>query len=84
MSPIQFISQWLECRRLAAGKPLNDAASRRQRGASATEYALIVAMVAIALTAAFAGDGSTTGLEAAFATFISNVATAIDSGVWPS
>jgi len=41
-------------------------------------------MVAIALTAAFAGDGSTTGLEAAFATFISNVATAIDTGAWPS
>ena len=35
MLPLQFISQWLECRRLAAGKPLNDAASRRQRGASA-------------------------------------------------
>ena len=82
MSPIQFISQWLECRRLAAGEPLNDAASRRQRGASATEYALIVSLVALALIAAF-GDGGAT-LGGAFTEFLNNVKGAITDGTWPA
>ena len=81
MSPIQRMTQLIQRGHAEASATLNTAASRRQRGASATEYAIIVAVVAVALTAAFAGD---TGIQQAFTTFITNIGTAISTGSWPT
>lgn len=83
MSLIQRMTQLIQRGHAEASATLNTAASRRQRGASATEYAIIVALVAIALTTAFAaGTEGSGGLVGAFTTFIGNVVEAITEGTW--
>lgn len=83
MSMIQRMTQLIQRSHAEASATINTAASRRQRGASATEYAIIVALVAIALTAAFGAGTSEEGLTAAFEEFLENVTSAIKDGKWP-
>lgn len=52
---------------------------RRQRGASAIEYAVIIALIAVALVAAFSAGG----IPEALSTFVDNISNTISPPTTP-
>ncbi len=75
MSLIQRMTQLIQRGHAEASATLNTAASRRQRGASAIEYVIIAAVIALAIF----GAASAGGLGEAFRDWFDEVVSTINS-----